>query len=152
MFLADLFGLHTNPYIGIVFFLVLPALFVFGLVLIPLGAWVERRRRAAGKAPSAIHWPLVDLNDPRQRMTAVIVFLLTIANVVIVSLAAYRGVEYMDSVAFCGGVCHTPMKPEFVAHDDQPHARVACVECHVGRRRDVIRESQARRARGACWR
>ena len=114
------------------FFLVLPALFVFGLVLIPLGAWVERRRRAAGKAPSAINWPLVDLNDPRQRTTAVIVFLLTIANVVIVSLAAYRGVEYMDSVAFCGGVCHTPMKPEFVAHDDQPHARVACVECHVG--------------------
>ena len=132
VFLADLFGLHTNPYIGIVFFLVLPALFVFGLVLIPLGAWVERRRRAAGKAPSAIQWPLIDLNDSRQRTAAVIVFLLTIANVIIVSLAAYRGVEYMDSVAFCGGVCHTPMKPEFVAHDDQPHARVTCVACHVG--------------------
>ena len=43
VFLADLFGLHTNPYIGIVFFLVLPALFVLGLLLIPLGAWIERR-------------------------------------------------------------------------------------------------------------
>jgi hypothetical protein len=116
--LADLFGLHTNPYIGILFFLVLPALFLFGLLLMPLGVWVERRRRAAGKAPSAIHWPRVDLNDPTQRLTAVIVFLLTMANVTIVSLAAYRGVEYM--------------KPEFVAHEDQPHARVACVECHVG--------------------
>jgi len=54
VFLADVLGLHTNPYIGIVFFLVLPGLFVIGLVLIPLGAWVERRRRAAGKpaAPS----------------------------------------------------------------------------------------------------
>ena len=38
----------------------------------------------------------------------------------------------MDSVGFCGQVCHTPMKPEFVAHDDQPHAQVACVACHVG--------------------
>jgi hypothetical protein len=42
VFLADVLGLHTNPYIGVVFFLVLPGLFVIGLLLIPLGAWVER--------------------------------------------------------------------------------------------------------------
>jgi len=132
VFLADLFGLHTNPYIGIVFFLILPALFVIGLVLIPLGAWVERRRRASGKAPSAIAWPRLDLNDPAQRTRAVLIFALSIANVVIVSLAAYRGVEYMDSVSFCGQVCHTPMHPEFVAHATGAHANVKCVECHVG--------------------
>jgi Cytochrome c7 and related cytochrome c len=132
VFLADLFGFHTNPYIGILFFLVLPALFLIGLALIPLGALIERRRRAAGKAPSEISWPRIDLNDPAQRTTAVLLFTLTMANVVIVSLAAYRGVEYMDSVAFCGQVCHTPMQPEFVAHEAGPHARVKCVECHVG--------------------
>jgi len=131
VFLADLFGFHTNPYIGVVFFLLLPAVFLLGLVLIPLGAWVERRRRAAGKPPSAAHWPRLDLNDPAQRRTAVLIFLLTIANVVIVSLAGYRGVEYMDSVAFCGQVCHTVMKPEFVAHQSGPHANVKCVDCHV---------------------
>ena len=65
VFLADLFGLHTNPYLGIVFFLILPGIFLFGLVLIPLGAWLQRRRRrAAGKAPSEMHWPRIDLNDP----------------------------------------------------------------------------------------
>src|ERR1700681_3267160 len=122
VFLADVLGLHTNPYLGIVFFLVLPGLFVIGLFLIPLGAWVERRRRAAGKPPSAVRWPQFDLNDPTQRRTAVTVFLLTLANIVIVSLGAYSGVEYMDSVGFCGQVCHTAMQPEFVAHDPQPHA------------------------------
>jgi hypothetical protein len=132
VFFADLFGLHTNPYIGIVFFLVLPGLFLIGLLLIPLGAWIERRRRAAGKAPSSAHWPRIDLNDSAQRTTAVIVFGLTIANVVIVSLGAYRGVEYMDSVQFCGQACHTPMKPEFVAHATGPHANVKCVDCHIG--------------------
>ena len=132
VFLADLFGFHTNPYIGIVFFLVLPALFLIGLALIPLGAWVARRRQLAGKAPLAMSWPRIDLNDPRQRLTAVLIFALTMANVVIVSLAAYRGVQYMDSVAFCGQVCHTAMKPEFVAHQTGPHAHVKCVECHVG--------------------
>src|ERR1700730_17214647 len=132
VFLADVFGLHTNPYIGIVFFLVLPGLFVIGLLLIPLGAWVERRRRAAGKQPSAVRWPQIDLNDSTQRTTAVIVFAMTIANVVIVSLGAYRGVEYMDSVPFCGQACHTAMKPEFVAHQAGAHANVRCVDCHVG--------------------
>jgi hypothetical protein len=80
VFLADLFGLHTNPYIGILFFIVLPALFLVGLVLIPLGAWIERRRRAAGKAPSAISWPRIDLNDPAQRLTAVAIFALTMSS------------------------------------------------------------------------
>src|SRR4026207_2284247 len=51
--LGDLLVLHTNPYLGIVVFRLLPALFVLGLLLIPLGAWVEWRRRAAGKAPAA---------------------------------------------------------------------------------------------------
>jgi nitrate/TMAO reductase-like tetraheme cytochrome c subunit len=130
VFLADLFGWHSNPYVGIVFFLILPALFLLGLALIPLGAWVERRRRARGRGPS--DWPRFDLNDPKQRYTAVIIFLLTIANVVIVSLAAYRGVEYMDSPQFCGQTCHTVMKPEWTAYQDGPHSRVSCVQCHVG--------------------
>jgi hypothetical protein len=132
VFLADLFGWHSNPYVGIVFFLILPGIFLFGLILIPLGAWRERRRRARGHGPSALHWPRVDLNDPIQRNTAVIVFMLTIANIVIVSLAAYRGVEYMDSVQFCGQACHSVMKPEFTAYQDGPHSRVTCVQCHIG--------------------
>jgi hypothetical protein len=132
VFLADLFGLHSNPYIGLVFFVLLPGVFVVGLLLIPLGAWIERRRRRAGKAPSELRWPQFDLNDPRQRRTAVAIFALTMANVVIVSLGAYRGVEYMDSVQFCSSACHSVMMPEGTAHQNGPHARVACVACHVG--------------------
>jgi NapC/NirT cytochrome c family, N-terminal region len=130
VFFADLFGLHTNPYIGILFFLVLPGLFIFGLLLIPFGAWLERRRHhvTAGLA----HWPRLDLNDPIQRRGVVMFLALTLANVVIVSLAAYRGLEYMDSVQFCGQACHTVMSPEFTAYQDGPHSRVACVQCHIG--------------------
>jgi NapC/NirT cytochrome c family, N-terminal region len=132
VFFADLFGWHTNPYMGIVFFLILPGFFVLGLLLIPLGAWIERRRRAAGKKPSELQWPRIDLNNPDHRRIAVGIFALTMANIVIVSLAAYRGVEYMDSTQFCGQACHSVMKPEATAHQDGPHARVTCVECHIG--------------------
>ena len=132
VFFADLFGWHTNPYVGILFFLILPGIFLLGLALIPLSAWLERRRIARGLPPRERQWPRFDLNDPIQRRRFTMVFALTMANVVIVSLAAYRGVEYMDSVPFCGQVCHTVMEPEFTAHQDAAHSRVACVQCHIG--------------------
>jgi hypothetical protein len=132
VFFADLFGFHSNPYIGLLFFVLLPGVFILGLLLIPLGAWIERRRRLAGKPPSELRWPRVDLNDPAQRRVAVAIFALTIVNIIIVSLGAYRGIEYMDSVQFCSSACHTVMKPEGTAHQNGPHARVACVECHIG--------------------
>ncbi len=130
MFGLELAGLHANPYIGIIFFLILPSAFVAGLLLIPVGMWLERRRIAHGGV--ARHWAVIDLNDARQRFSLGIVLALTVVNVVIISMAAYRGVEYMDSVAFCGQVCHEVMQPEFTAYQNGPHSRVKCVECHIG--------------------
>jgi hypothetical protein len=130
VFLLDLFGMHTNPYLGIVFFLLLPAVFVFGLLLIPIGALFERRRQHKGLPPR--RWPRIDLNDPVQRRGMFGVALLTLVNVLIVSLAAYRGIEFMDSPQFCGQVCHTVMQPEYTAYQDGPHSRVRCVDCHIG--------------------
>jgi hypothetical protein len=130
VFLIDLFGFHHNPYLGLLFFLVVPLFFVIGLVMIPLGIALERRRKARGLAPRRL--PRIDLNDPIHQRTIVIVLALTFVNILIVSLAAYRGVEYMDSTEFCGQVCHTVMEPEFVAHREGPHSQVACVDCHIG--------------------
>lgn len=40
--------------------------------------------------------------------------------------------DYTNSSSFCGTACHT-MPPEYAAYQISPHARVACVECHIGR-------------------
>src|SRR6187455_1687534 len=95
-FLLELFGLHTNPYIGIVVFLILPALFVFGLLLIPFGLWQDRRKRRRGESTD-FDWPRVDFNKPRHRQVAFWIAIATFVNVLIVSLAAYSGIHYMDS-------------------------------------------------------
>ncbi len=42
------------------------------------------------------------------------------------------GWQYTNSPEFCGTTCHT-MPPEYAAYQISPHARVACVECHIGR-------------------
>ncbi|MFB3852462.1 MAG: NapC/NirT family cytochrome c [Vicinamibacterales bacterium] len=131
-FAFDIFGYFTNPYLGVVFFLLLPGLFVLGLLLIPFGVWLERRAVRRGRAPGAARWPVIDLNDQHRRRLAGFVAAATVANLLVISLAAYRGIEYMDSVEFCGQVCHTVMTPQFTAYHGSPHARVACVECHIG--------------------
>lgn len=40
--------------------------------------------------------------------------------------------EYTNSPEFCGTACHT-MPPEYTSYLVSPHARVDCVECHLGR-------------------
>jgi nitrate/TMAO reductase-like tetraheme cytochrome c subunit len=123
-------GAITNPYLGLLVFVTVPVIFVAGLLLVPAGAWWSRRRRRLH--PELTEWPVIDLGKPRHRAIAVWSLVLTGANVMIVSLAAYGGVHYMDSPAFCGQVCHTTMEPQFAAYQAWPHARVGCVQCHIG--------------------
>jgi len=40
--------------------------------------------------------------------------------------------DYSNSPEFCGTRCHT-MPPEWVAYNNSYHARVSCVDCHIGR-------------------
>ena len=57
---------------------------------------------------------------------------MTALNVPLFAIATYRGTVYMDSVQFCGQTCHQVMQPEYTAYQRSPHARVACIECHIG--------------------
>jgi hypothetical protein len=123
-------GTFQNPYLGLIFFLGLPALFILGLVLIPLGMWL-RRKALLRTGPLPETYPELRLSDPVFRHGVVIVVLATAVNLAIVSTATYRGVTYMDSASFCGQSCHV-MAPQWAAYQESPHSHVACVDCHVG--------------------
>jgi hypothetical protein len=120
-----------HPYAGILLFLILPAFFVLGLLLMPIGIFLRRRSlRKAGELPTA--YPKVDLHIPAVRKLLIGVGRATIANVILVGTASFKGVEYMDSTKFCGLTCHTVMQPEYTAFLNSPHSRVGCAECHIG--------------------
>ncbi len=127
----DAAGWIRNPYVGLLAFIAIPALFVTGLVLIPIGAWLGRRRARRG-LEAVPRWPRIDLNDRRARRPALLIVLATVVNVLLIVAAGTEAVNYLDSPAFCGGMCHTPMQPQFVQWQHAPHARIACVDCHVG--------------------
>jgi nitrate/TMAO reductase-like tetraheme cytochrome c subunit len=120
-----------HPYVGILIFLILPGLFVLGLLLIPLGIVLRRRKlSAAGELPIA--YPEIDLRVPVVRSGLLFIGVATVLNILIFTFASYQGVAYMDTTTFCGQTCHTVMQPEFSAYQNSPHARVNCVECHIG--------------------
>lgn len=120
----------VNPYLGLIFFLVLPAIFILGLALIPVGITLRRRKlQTAGAIPA--EFPKVDFNDPMFRHGIDIVLVATVVNLLVVSVATYRGASYMDSPQFCGQSCHV-MHPEYAAYQVSAHSHVACVDCHIG--------------------
>ena len=120
-----------HPYVGILLFLILPGVFVLGLLLIPVGILIRRRALiASGELPAV--YPEIDFKVPMVRNTLLFVAMATALNVMIFGFASYRGVTYMDSTTFCGLTCHTVMAPEFSAYQNSPHSRVECVQCHIG--------------------
>src|SRR5579862_9820048 len=126
--LIDLIATRPSPYIGILAYMVAPGFLGLGLLMMLFGVLIERRK----KVVSTEFYPRIDLNDPAQR-GAVISFVTFLVVFVTVSAAgSYKAYEYTDSVQFCGQLCHTVMNPEFTAYQLSPHARVACVDCHVG--------------------
>ena len=122
-------GGSGNPYVGIIFDLCLPALFVLGLILIPIGMWFRHRHlKAAGQLPT--QYPQVDLKDPRFRHGLDIVLIATFVNFIIVGTGSYRALAHMDTPNFCGQSCHV-MAPEWAAYQVSSHQGVACTKCHI---------------------
>ena len=133
LFAMEQFGFEGGPYIGILTYLILPMFFVIGLLLIPIGALLHRRKLRRMHGEEAIEaMPVFDLNRPATQRWTLIFVGVTMLNIVILASATYKGVHYMETTEFCGMACHTVMEPEHTAHQRSPHSRVACAECHIG--------------------
>ena len=126
--IIDLISVRQNPYVGILAYMVAPGFLIFSLALIGLGYWQGRHRTAKGEPP----YPNIDLNDSRQRATIFGLLTLLLVFVLISAVGSYKAYEYTETVQFCGLTCHGVMHPEYTAYQLSSHARVACVECHVG--------------------
>jgi nitrate/TMAO reductase-like tetraheme cytochrome c subunit len=131
LFFIDLTTSHPSPYIGILAYLVTPAFLIAGLVLVPVGVWYDRRKRRQHPSQT-VRYLKLDFNDPTQRSAVAFVASFVVAFIGLSVVGSYRAYEFTDSVQFCGQLCHSVMAPEFTAYQLSPHARVACVDCHVG--------------------
>ena len=126
-------GVISQAYIGLITYLAFPALFILGLLFIPIGwfIWSKQNGKPISELLSA---KFAEDLKPKQLGAKLwrTVAALTLLNLVIFGAATSRMLHFMDSAHFCGTACHSVMNPEWVTYQQSPHARVACVECHVG--------------------
>jgi hypothetical protein len=133
LFLLLNFSLKApSPYIGIFTYLIFPVFLTLGILLFVYGLLRESRRRQRLGALEALPFPILDLNNPHHRKR--FAFILTGGSLlgILFAFVNYNAYLFTDSNTFCGRLCHSVMKPEYTAYLNGPHARVHCVECHVG--------------------
>jgi hypothetical protein len=134
---AVLFALYlttgaAQPYAGLVLFILIPAVVLAGLFLVPLGMLLESRHQKRTGRPSIPRLPRVDLNNPAHRNAAFVFVTGVLLVTLFAAVVSLEGFQYTESPSFCGQLCHRVMRPEYTTYRDSPHARVACVDCHVG--------------------
>jgi hypothetical protein len=130
LLILDLRAKGGNPYLGVFTYMIAPVFLVGSLLMIPLGAWLERKKRQ--KHDYIRRFPIIDFNNPRHQKWAYIIWGVSTAFLLLTAVGSYRAYEFTESVTFCGLACHEPMHPEYTAYQQSPHARVACVNCHIG--------------------
>lgn len=127
LIVIDLFHGFRRPYMGLMTYVALPSFIWIGLVIAGSGVWLERRRAKKGKTSESVE------SNGRKRVRQIsMAIVFAFFFLLLSSLGSYRAFQVTDSPQFCGALCHTVMKPEYAAYKVSPHARVACVECHIG--------------------
>jgi hypothetical protein len=127
-------GFEGGAYLGIITFVLLPAMFLAGVAIVPFGIWWEKRReaKAAAEGRDVGHLPVVDLNKESTRGVLLGFVALAVPIIAIGAGLTYKAVHYMDSTEFCGTACHSVMEPEYTAFQRSPHVGVGCAGCHIG--------------------
>lgn len=119
-----------NPYRSLVTFVGAPAIFTLGVILFLIAARIQVRK--ARRLGEDIHFVLrVAPSDPRYMRNLWVFLGLTFLFVMVVGWSGFKAYEATDSVSFCGESCHV-MDPQNVTYANGPHARVPCVDCHIG--------------------
>jgi nitrate/TMAO reductase-like tetraheme cytochrome c subunit len=130
--IGELTIIQPSPYVGIITYMVFPGIMFSGVVLVLWGMRREAVRRKKEGAAQQLPYPRLDLNDPRHRKRFAYGIVSGGVLLLVFAWVGYNGYLFTGSVTFCGKICHGVMKPEYTAYTHSAHARVPCVDCHVG--------------------
>lgn len=127
----DFSAAHENPYRSLVTFVAVPFIITLGAVLFLIAIWrqVKQAREQGRKVRFSLS---IDPTDPKYMRNLWLFLGLLAGLLVVVVYSGTKAYDATDSVAFCGETCHSVMHPQFVTYHNSPHARVPCVECHIG--------------------
>ncbi len=124
----------SSPYIGALTFLVAPAFLALGCALVLLGGWLRRRALLRLGSPVTFRelLPWAGWAEGRPSFIIMRAMVVLVLAFPFLGVMSYQGYHYTESNEFCGVLCHKVMHPEYAAYQQSPHARVRCVDCHIG--------------------
>lgn len=129
--IVEAFSARAHPYADLLIWIVLPAIVLFGVVLIIVGIRRERRKELAG-GPAERRFLVIDFNDPKHRKRGLVLLMALLLLSLLYAFSGYKAYEFSESKTFCGVMCHRVMGPESRSHDYSVHAMISCTDCHVG--------------------
>lgn len=130
IFLIETISGITSSYLGIIYLFLHTAIFL-GLIMAPVGMLIERRAQLRGATTMIFtRWTIDFAKQTHRRI--VLTFILSCLLIAISGgLGTYKIYHLTEKTEFCGMLCHTAMHPEWTTHQNSPHARVKCVDCHI---------------------
>ena len=123
----DVSGIQApSPYGGLVTYILLPSLCTASMAFSGAGMYLAwRRYRRGGRRIEVLSWR-------RSWKSLLLAGSVTAVWLALSLFGTYQAYHYSDSTVFCGLACHQVMEPEYTAYLHSDHARVNCVECHIG--------------------
>jgi len=132
LFLISTVFNESNTNLGLFIYIILPGFLLLGLIMIPAGIIISRKKRLASTPAEKKRLPTIDLNNPKHRNAFIGFTIVTLIILFLSTYGSFQAYHLTESVEFCGTLCHKVMEPEYTAYQNSPHANVACVDCHVG--------------------
>ena len=147
--LIDMLGIVQNPYLNFLIYLVLGPIFIIGLLLVLWGALFCDEKDNIGQL--VLEYFEEELRRPGRftRIRKIIFWtsLTTVVTLFVVCVVTFTGLQYTDTIGFCGQFCHEVMEPEYVTYKNSPHSQVSCVKCHIGANSEWFAKSKFSGAR-----
>ncbi len=132
--LARITGIIVQAKIGLINYMVFPAVFSLGVFLLVL-SWFRQKKRS-GKTIARNFAEQFDDDKTKAGFwgsyLALQLSVFILLSIIFVAVAWVRMFAFMEEPVFCGTACHSVMNPEWTTYNQSPHAHVKCVECHVG--------------------
>ncbi|MBI5558557.1 MAG: NapC/NirT family cytochrome c [Deltaproteobacteria bacterium] len=142
--LIDIKGTVHNPYFGFLIYLILGPLFLISLILLIIGATISRGKEDIGLF--TFEYIEEQFARPgrysRIRRHIILTFVISLITLFLVALVSYTGFHYTESASFCGQFCHQAMEPAYATHQNSPHSRISCVQCHIGKSSQWLTKSK----------
>ena len=129
--MLEIFSGLTSSYLGIVYLFLLTSIFL-GMVMVPIGMLIERRTQARGATSIIFSRWTIDFTKKAHRNTVITFILSSILIALCGGVGTYKAYHLTEQTDFCGNLCHVVMNPEWTTYQNSAHARVNCVECHIG--------------------